>query len=141
MSTKPEKDEKDAAPIIDTTGMSKGKREALELTEASREGHWAYPTFAGALFMGDFPWKLIYPYPEQPEDRIERGEEFLKKFTAFLQENVDPDEIDRTGEIPDHVVEGLAEMGAFGIKIPEKYGGLGLTQHYYSRAAMIVGGH
>jgi hypothetical protein len=141
MSTKPEKDRNDDAPIIDTSGMSKGKREALELTEASREGHWAYPTFAGALFMGDFPWNLIYPYPEQPEDRLERGEEFLKKFTAFLREHVDPDEIDRTGEIPDHVVQGLAEMGAFGIKIPEKYGGLGLTQHYYSRAAMIVGGH
>jgi len=142
MSTKPEeKRPDDDAQIIDTTGMSKGKREALELTEASREGHWAYPTFAGALFMGDFPWDLIYPYPQKPEDRIERGEEFLKNFEAFLREEVDPDEIDRTGEIPDHVIAGLAKLGAFGIKIPEEYGGLGLTQHYYSRAAMLVGGH
>ena len=45
--------------VIDTTGMSEGKREALELTEASREGLWEYPTFAGALFMGQFPWKLV----------------------------------------------------------------------------------
>jgi alkylation response protein AidB-like acyl-CoA dehydrogenase len=142
MSTKPEKTRQDEeAQVIDTTGMSKGKREALELTEASREGHWTYPTFAGALFMGDFPWRLIYPYPQKPEDRIERGEEFLKNFEAFLREYVDPDEIDRTGEIPDPVIEGLAKLGAFGIKIPEQYGGLGLTQQYYSRAAMIVGGH
>ena len=55
MSTKPEETHKEGeSTVIDTTGMSKGKREALELTEASREGHWAYPTFAGALFMGDF---------------------------------------------------------------------------------------
>jgi alkylation response protein AidB-like acyl-CoA dehydrogenase len=142
MSTKPEKTRPDEeTPVIDTTGMSKGKRDALELTEASREGHWAYPTFAGALFMGEFPWKLIYPYPQTPEDRTERGEEFLREFEAFLREQVDPDEIDRTGEIPDHVFQGLARLGAFGIKIPQKYGGLGLSQQYYTRAAMIAGSH
>ena len=127
--------------VIDTTWMSAGKREALEITEASREGHWEYPTFAGALFMGELPWKLIYPYPQTGADRDERGEAFLKKFEAFLRANVDPDAIDRDGEIPDHVVRGLAEMGAFGIKIPQQYGGLGLSQHYYSRAAAIVGGY
>jgi hypothetical protein len=142
MSTKPEKTGPDEeTPVIDTTGMSKGKRDALELTEASREGHWAYPTFAGALFMGEFPWELIYPYPQKPEDRTEKGEKFLQDFEAFLREQVDPDEIDRTGEIPPHVFEGLAKLGAFGIKIPEKYGGLGLSQQYYTRAAKIVGSH
>ena len=52
------------AQVIDTTGMSEGKREALELTEASREGHWEYPTFAGALFMGQLPWRMIHPFPQ-----------------------------------------------------------------------------
>jgi alkylation response protein AidB-like acyl-CoA dehydrogenase len=142
MSTKPEKTSHDEeATVIDTSGMSKGKREALELTEASREGHWAYPTFAGALFMGELPWDLIYPFPQTPEDRDERGEQFLRDLEAFLRTKVDPDEIDRTGEIPDEVIEGLAKLGAFGIKIPQKYGGLGLSQQYYTRAAMLAGGH
>jgi alkylation response protein AidB-like acyl-CoA dehydrogenase len=127
--------------VIDTSGMSKGKREALEMTEASREGHWEYPTFAGALFMGQFPWELIHPYPQIPADRDERGEAFLEKLESFLRENVDADEIDRTGEIPQRVVDGLARLGAFGIKIPREYGGLGLSQHYYSRAAMLLGSH
>ena len=35
----------------------------------------------------------------------------------------------------------LAATGAFGIKIPVEYGGLGLSQMNYSRAAMLVGGH
>ena len=142
MSTKPKNSQhEDEDHVIDTTGMSEGKAAALEMTEASREGHWEYPTFAGALFMGEFPWKLIHPYPQKPEDRDERGEEFLKKFQAFLRENVDPDEIDRTGEIPDSVIEGLAELGAFGIKIPQEYGGLGLKQQYYTRAAMLAGSY
>ena len=72
------------AQVIDTTGMSEGKAAALELTEASREGHWAYPTFAGALFMGEFPWELIYPYPQKPEDRTEKGEKFLQDFEAWF---------------------------------------------------------
>ncbi len=127
--------------VIDTTGMSEGKRQALELAESSREGHWEYPTFAGALFMGQFPWNLIYPYPSRPEDIDERGESFLGELEAFLRREADPDEIDRTGEIPDNVIEGLAAMGAFGIKIPRRYGGLGLSQQYYSRAAIMLGSY
>jgi alkylation response protein AidB-like acyl-CoA dehydrogenase len=131
----------DPGQVIDTTGMSKGKAAALELTEASREGHWEYPTVAGALFMGELPWHLIHPFPELPSDRTEEGEAFLARLEAFLREHVDPNEIDRTGEIPDAVIRGLAEMGAFGIKIPKEYGGLGLSQQYYSRAAMLLGSH
>ncbi len=63
------------------------------------------------------------------------------RLATFLREHVDADEIDRTGEIPDAVIHGLAELGAFGIKIPEEYGGLGLSQQYYSRAAMLLGSH
>ncbi len=137
----PKHDLENAGDVIDTTGMSEGKREALELAEASREGHWEYPTFAGALFMGQLPWKLVYPYPKLDKDFDERGEAFIDGLKNFLEQRVDADEIDRTGEIPDEVIAGLAEMGAFGIKIPREYGGLGLTQQYYSRAAMILGSH
>lgn len=35
--------------------------------------------------------------------------------------------VEATGEIPDHVVTGLRELGLFGMSIPEEYGGLGLT--------------
>jgi len=52
---------------------------------------------------------------------------------------VDPDEIDRSGEIPDAVISGLAAMGAFGIKIAPEYGGLGLSQTNYCRAGMLLG--
>lgn len=127
--------------LIDSSGMSEAKAAALELTESSRQAHWKYPTFAGALFMGEFPWHLIHPYPQRPEDRDEQGETFLAKLEAFLAEKTDADQIDIDGEIPDEVVEGLAALGAFGIKIPREYGGLGLSQQYYCRAATLLGSY
>ena len=56
-----------------------------------------------------------------------------------LDLHANPDEIDETGEIPDSLLEKLAEIGAFGIKIPKQYGGLGLSQATYSRAAKLLG--
>lgn len=126
---------------IDTKGMSEGKKAALELTEESREGFLGYPTFAGAVFMGELPLELIHPYPEEESDLDAQGEAFLRQLESFLREHVDPDQIDRDGEIPDHVIEGLAAIGAFGIKIPREYGGLGLSQQVYSRAAVLVGSY
>ncbi|HWB60127.1 MAG TPA: acyl-CoA dehydrogenase family protein, partial [Chthoniobacteraceae bacterium] len=74
------------------------------------------------------------------EDR-EKGDVFLLKLETFLRDRVDPDEIDATGEIPQVVLDGLAQMGAFGIKIPREYGGLGLSQTNYCRAGMLLGSY
>lgn len=124
---------------IDTSRMSAGKRAAFELTEAARETGWRYPTFAGALFLGRLSTGIVRPYPDsgvEPE-----GEAFLKRLESYLLEEVDADEIDRTGEIPDRVLGDLAAMGAFGIKIPRRYGGLGLSQRTYTRSAILLGSH
>ena len=127
------------AQTIDTSKMSAGKRAAFELAESARESGWRYPTFAGRLFLGDLALGLVRPYPDpgvEPE-----GEAFLERLEAFLLEQVDADAIDRTGEIPDEVFAGLADLGAFGIKIPKEYGGLGLSQRTYTRSAIVVGSH
>lgn len=126
---------------IDTSKMSEGKRQALEVTEAAREAAWQHPSFALELFQGRFRTDLIFPYPEQdPADRA-RGDEFIARVARVMEEKVDADEIDRTGEIPQDAIEALAALGAFGIKIPSEYGGLGLSQLNYSRAAMFLGSH
>ncbi len=128
-------------PIIDTSKMSEGKRRALELAEASRDEGEGHASFAGELFMGHYRLDRVRPFPVQPEADVAAGAEFLAALERFCQERIDADEIDRTGEIPADVIEGLAEIGAFGIKISKEYGGLGLSQTNYTRAAMIVGGH
>ncbi len=126
---------------IDTSGMSKGQKEALELTEAAREESTRQSFFARDLFLGSPLYSTLYPFPAQPSQDIEDGTAFLSKLEEILRERTDPDAIDREGEIPDSVLAGLAEIGAFGIKIPKKYGGLGLSQTNYSRAAMLLGSH
>ena len=126
---------------IDTSKMSAGQRAALELTEAARDGVSERGSFAGRLFMGRFDLGALHPFPVQkPEDR-DQGDAFLERLEHFLRENVDPDEIDRTGEIPDAVIKELAAMGALGIKIPPAYGGLGLSQTNYCRAAILLGSY
>jgi alkylation response protein AidB-like acyl-CoA dehydrogenase len=125
---------------IDTSKMSEGKRAALELAESARTPAGAQPSFAAPLFFGTFRWPLIGPFPAPHDEDEARGEEFLGRLRTFLDEHLDADEIDRTGEIPETVVEGLRALGAFGIKIPREFGGLGLSQTTYTRAAMLVGG-
>ena len=123
---------------IDTSRMSAGQRAAIELTEAARTAPGA-KTFAAGLFMGEFNLSEISPFPSQADDDRARGDAFLKKLESLLREKVNADEIDRTGEIPQPVIDELAKLGAFGIKIPAEYGGLGLSQTNYCRAAMLLG--
>ena len=134
------KPQKPAAAVIDTSKMSKGQREALELAEAARDPLEDRGSFASNLFVGRYDFDRIYPYPAQSAEDRAAGEDFLQKLESYLREHVDPDEIDRTGEIPPENFNGLAEIGAFGIKVPKKYGGLGLSQCNYGRAAVLLGG-
>lgn len=123
---------------IDTSKMSAGQRAAIELTEAARTAP-GENTFAAGLFMGQFNLGGISPFPLQSDDDRARGDAFLEKLEALLREKVNADEIDRTGEIPQSVIDELARLGAFGIKVPTEYGGLGLSQTNYCRAAMLLG--
>ncbi len=130
---------KPTSTVIDTSKMSKGKREALELAEASRDPLDDRGSFASNLFIGRYDFDRIYPWPAQSAEDRAAGEDLLRKLEGYLRDHVDPDEIDRTGEIPPENFKGLAEIGAFGIKVPKKYGGLGLSQYNYGRAAVLLG--
>src|SRR6266853_415006 len=136
-SAKPQKQA--PASVIDTSKMSKGKREALELAEASRDPLDERGSFASNLFIGRYDFDRIFPWPEQSAEDREAGKEFLASLEKYLRENVDADEIDRTGEIPQKNIEDLFALGAFGVKIPKQYDGLGLSQLNYGRAAMLLG--
>ena len=137
--TKPHAEE--VASVIDTSKMNEGQRAALEMTEAARDGASEKGSFAGGLFMGRCDLARVFPFPEQTSTDKDQGDAFLQRLEKFLKEKVDPDAIDRTGEIPDEVIAELGRMGAFGIKVATQYGGLGLSQTNYSRAAMLLGSY
>ncbi|MFJ3443645.1 acyl-CoA dehydrogenase family protein [Streptomyces sp. NPDC086081] len=115
------------------------EREAREVAEAAREQHWRKPSFAKELFLGRFRLDLIHPHPVPEDEATQRGEEFLAKLRDFVETKVDPALIEREARIPDEVIDGLKELGAFGMKIGTRYGGLGLTQVYYNKALALAG--
>src|SRR6202011_3903770 len=71
--------EKPSASVIDTSRMSKGQREALELAEASRDPLDDRGSFASNLFIGRYDFGRIYPFPEQSADDRAAGDPFLRK--------------------------------------------------------------
>src|SRR4051794_36473036 len=115
------------------------EKEARDVAEAARETEWTLPSFGKELFLGNFQLDLIHPQPKLDPAAVEKGETFISKLRIFLEEHVDALEIEREAKIPDHVIEGLKEIGALGIKVYEEYGGLGLSQVYYNKALMMAG--
>src|SRR5256712_4026113 len=111
--------------------------EARDVAEAARGAEWAAPSFVRALSLGSLRLDLIHPSREQDPAEVARAKPFLDRLTALMQE-VDADRIDREGEIPGDVIAALKAMGAFGIKIPREYGGLGLAQLSYMKAMELV---
>ena len=111
--------------------------EARAVAEAAREEQWTAPSFVRDLFLGKLRIDLIDPYPLQDAAEAERARPFLDQLRQLLA-TVDSDRIDREGEIPREVVQGLKDIGAFGIKIPREYGGLGLSQLSYMKAIALV---
>ncbi|MGW3149389.1 acyl-CoA dehydrogenase family protein [Streptomyces sp. NPDC001177] len=125
-----------SAPITKPTVT---EREARQVAEAAREQDWRKPSFAKELFLGRFRLDLIHPHPLPADEEVQRGEEFLAKLRDFCETRIDSARIEREARIPDEVIDGLKELGALGMKIDTKYGGLGLTQVYYNKALALVG--
>ena len=113
------------------------ERESLKVAEASRQTEWAQPSFMRELFLGSFRLELIHPYPLPKPDRPE----FAAFFASMedLLRRTDSAGIDATGEYPEEVLDELRRLGAFGMKIPREYGGLGFTNVEYQRVMQLLG--
>src|SRR6266478_952777 len=103
---------KGSAPMATTATAPERKvsaEEAREVAEAAREKEWVAPSFVRELFLGTLRMDLVHPYPEQDADEERRAQPFLTALARLLRE-VDSDRIDREGEIPDHIIEGLRSL-------------------------------
>ncbi len=116
--------------------MPVSEREARQVAEDARETTWEKPGFLKELFLGSLRLDLVPDFPpreERPEFRV-----FYERMERFLRDEVDGDAIDRDGKIPQSVLDGLAALGAFGMKIETEYGGLGFSQHEYGTIIKLV---
>src|SRR5262245_11493603 len=116
------------------------EEESRQLAEQARQTEWEGRGFLRDVFLGKFQLDLIHPFPLRPGDRPEFSR-FYDELKTFLRNEVDAVAIDQTGEYPEHVVAGLRKLGAFGMKIPKEYGGLGFSVSEYCQVMEMVGSY
>lgn len=119
-------------------GAGASAEDARAVAEAARETGWERPSFAKGLYLGNFDLGLIHPWPTAKPDDVERGEAFMERLTAVCR-TMSGRTIERNAKIPDEYLQSLADLGVFGMKIPQEYGGLGLSLVYYGRALGLLG--
>uniref|UniRef100_A0A7N8Y600 Very long-chain specific acyl-CoA dehydrogenase, mitochondrial n=1 Tax=Mastacembelus armatus TaxID=205130 RepID=A0A7N8Y600_9TELE len=99
-------------------------------------------SFAVNIFKGQIATPQVFPFPSVLN---EEQEQFLRELVGpvskFFEEVNDPAKNDNLEKVEDHTMEGLKEMGAFGLQVPADLGGLGLSNTQYARLVEIVGGH
>ncbi len=110
--------------------------EGLERIEEARE-QIRGASFMSGIFTGSPDFNLLLPPAESAEEKA-IGAAYCKEIERFLVDHVDADKIERSGKIPEAVLEGLLAMGAFGMKIPTQYGGLGFSHTNYGRVLTLI---
>lgn len=127
--------------VIDMSKMSDAKASSLHITESARDSLWQHPSFAKALFMGEFNKALLFPFPTQSSAEQKIGDDLLKQVGTVLREQLDADLVDETRTIPEEAIKALAQIGVFAMKVPKEYGGMGLSLVNYNRVMMAIASH
>jgi hypothetical protein len=112
--------------------------EARRVAEGARQTGWEGAAFVRDLFLGDLSLPLIHPFPDETAAVREPARKFMARLRTFLETEVDAERIEAEGRIPVEVVDGLARLGAFGLKIPAEYGGQEFNQTEYGLINAMV---
>ncbi len=98
------------------------------------------PSFIRQLFGGSIDDTQLFPYPALEQSEHERVEVLLARVGAYLDAHHDAAQVDEEERISDQLLEGLAELGLFGVGIPAEFGGLGFSPAAYTRVFEFVTG-
>ncbi|KAL1115781.1 hypothetical protein AAG570_006071 [Ranatra chinensis] len=94
------------------------------------------------LFCGNVQTSQVFPYPDvlTPE-QTDTLKMLVDPVTKFFEEVNNPAKNDEDAAVEPHTLDGLWEMGAFCLQVPQEHGGLGLSNTQYARLVEVVGGH
>src|SRR2546430_15201230 len=84
--------------------------------------------FVKGLFQGHFVSDWVMPYPRIAAPEQPKIDQTLSELRKFLDEHLEPAEIDRQADIPRDVIDGLGRVGVLGMTAPKEYGGRGVLQ-------------
>jgi very long chain acyl-CoA dehydrogenase len=99
-------------------------------------------SFALNLFRGQTKTDEIFPFPEVlTDDQKETLQLLIEPTTKFFEQANDAARNDSEENVPDEVLDQLKQMGSFGMQVPPRYGGIGLTNTQYGRLGEVSAGY
>ncbi|KFO18809.1 very long-chain specific acyl-CoA dehydrogenase, mitochondrial [Fukomys damarensis] len=99
-------------------------------------------SFAVGMFKGQLTTDQVFPYPSVlNEEQTQFLRELVGPVARFFEEVNDPAKNDTLERVEETTLQGLKELGAFGLQVPSELGGVGLCNTQYARLAEIVGMH
>ncbi|XP_069338074.1 very long-chain specific acyl-CoA dehydrogenase, mitochondrial isoform X3 [Eulemur rufifrons] len=99
-------------------------------------------SFAVGMFKGQLITDQVFPYPSVlNEEQTQFLKELVGPVSRFFEEVNDPAKNDTLEMVEETTLQGLKELGAFGLQVPSELGGVGLCNTQYTRLVEIVGMH
>uniref|UniRef100_A0A2I3TIT7 Very long-chain specific acyl-CoA dehydrogenase, mitochondrial n=1 Tax=Pan troglodytes TaxID=9598 RepID=A0A2I3TIT7_PANTR len=99
-------------------------------------------SFAVGMFKGQLTTDQVFPYPSVlNEEQTQFLKELVEPVSRFFEEVNDPAKNDALEMVEETTLQGLKELGAFGLQVPSELGGVGLCNTQYARLVEIVGMH
>ncbi|XP_058561540.1 very long-chain specific acyl-CoA dehydrogenase, mitochondrial [Neofelis nebulosa] len=99
-------------------------------------------SFAAGMFRGQLTTDQVFPYPSVlNEEQTQFLKELVGPVSRFFEEVNDPAKNDMMEKVEETTLQGLKELGAFGLQVPSELGGVGLCNTQYARLVEIVGTH
>uniref|UniRef100_A0A0K0DXU5 Very long-chain specific acyl-CoA dehydrogenase, mitochondrial n=1 Tax=Strongyloides stercoralis TaxID=6248 RepID=A0A0K0DXU5_STRER len=99
-------------------------------------------SFVANLFRGKLNLETTFPYPlNLSADRKEMLSMVLGPTENFLKNVNNAEANDAKGEVPKEQLDEFAQLGAFGVLVPEEFGGAGMNNTQMGRLAELVGAY
>ncbi|XP_073993013.1 acyl-CoA dehydrogenase very long chain [Rhodnius prolixus] len=132
--------------LLQSLKRVKGRKYATAAKPKEVEGKDKAPkesqSFMMNLFRGVVQPVQVFPYPDVlNEEQTDTLNMLVDPVRKFFEEVNNPGKNDEDSAVEPQTLDGLWELGAFSLQVPQEYGGLGLTNTQYARLVEIVGSH
>ncbi|WP_338636363.1 acyl-CoA dehydrogenase family protein [Spirobacillus cienkowskii] len=98
-------------------------------------------SFMKNIFNGHIPEKSLHHFPFFNTNRENDYILMYNSINDWMKQNVNSLKFDQEKKLPKDIIQGMKEMGLFGLIIPEAFGGSELTQTLYTRTLELLNQH
>lgn len=130
------------AKRINARKLSTAAQPKTNKTETKKSAPKDSRSFMLNLFRGIIEPAQVFPYPEAlSSEQMDTLNMLVDPVSKFFEEVNDPLKNDENSEVEEKTAQGLWDLGAFSLQVPQELGGLGLSNSQYARLVEIVGSH